>query len=187
MSPLAYLKIGGAVVIALVIAGAVALYEHTVAQRDQARAEVATLAATNHELEAVHANDVRALAELEAAKAKAEAAVVDEQARQAAVRSTVTQWKERIVHVALPPDACVGVNARDLATLDGVRNIVGAAADPDANRQGDAAGAVAGGHSAARDPGDGDDARRAQRRDPLARGMGEGASGAPGGAPSLVR
>lgn len=148
---LGYAKLIGAALVLVAIAGAVIYVEHLKAARDEALVQVASLQATNNELTAVHANDVKALADLAAAKAQSEAALLADAQQQRTVTDTVVQWKERVVHVKVASDACRAADARDAAVLDGVRDILAgaAAADPNGGSQGDAAAGAARGHPAA--------------------------------------
>jgi riboflavin biosynthesis pyrimidine reductase len=76
------------------VLGAFLYVQHLRSARDAALVQVATLQATNNELTAVHENDVKALADLAAAKVAAEAALTEDAARQRAVADTVIQRKE---------------------------------------------------------------------------------------------
>lgn len=149
MFGISYLKIAGVAAVVLALGGAVLYVEHLKAARDAALVQVATLQATNNELQAVHDNDVKAIAEITAAKAAAEAALTADAAQQQVVTNTVVQWKEKVVHVPVASTACRGADARDVATLDGLRHILTAAAPhPDAGGQGAAAGGADSGHPA---------------------------------------
>lgn len=128
----AFKYIAGGLAILAVVGGLWAYVTNLKASRDAALAQVASLTATNNELTAVHQNDVAAIAALKTAETVAEAARTADVAAQAAVTSAVTQTKERVIHVAVPV-ASRAADARDLAVLDGVRNLIAPAASPDPN------------------------------------------------------
>ncbi|MDR3438933.1 hypothetical protein [Telmatospirillum sp.] len=150
MTPLAYLKVGGAAVVALLIVAAVWYVGDLRTQVADGRAQIAAQTATINELDAAHQADQKALAELQAAKERDEAALTADAGQQQAIVQTVTQWKEKIIHVPVASDACRALDARDLAAFDGVRGLLAGSADrANTDSQDSAAGRTDGGHSAA--------------------------------------
>jgi hypothetical protein len=151
MFGVSYLKLAGLALAAAAVIGLGIYVMSLRSDRDEALVKAATLQATNNELTAVHDNDVKALAELEQAKAASEAALIADAKQQQRIVKTVTEWKEKVKYVPVPKSACRVADARDIAVLDGVRSILAgtASADPDANHQDPSPGGIAGGHPSA--------------------------------------
>ena len=127
--------------------GGYAMYER--AGRAEAETKAAALAATVNELQAVHDNDVKAIAELKDAADKAAAAAVADQAQQRVIVQTVTKWRDRIINAPPRTDACNVATPRDIAVLDGVRGVLTAAVDPNPSGANPAAPGIDSGHPAA--------------------------------------
>ena len=96
----------------------------------------------------VNAENAKALARLNAEHDAATKAALADQAAQAVITKTVVQWKEKVVAVPVPAGPCRVLDARDDATVTGLRAIL-AAADPNPSPTGAAAPGADGGHPAA--------------------------------------
>lgn len=184
MFGLSYLKIGAMVAVALAIAGLFAWAQMERAGRFAEVAKNADLQATNNELLAVHDNDVRAIAELRDAAAKAAQAALADQTQQRVIVQTVTKWKERLVNAPPTLEACRAASPHDVAVLASVSAII-AAADTDPSAANPAAPGVDGGHPAPGSAGNDNHAGSVGRGDAGPGGVGSGAAGASSQSPDL--
>lgn len=150
MTPLAYLKIGGAALAGLLIAAAVWYVGDLRTRVAEAKAEIATQAATIGAQQAAAEQNLRAIATLNTAKDLGDKAHADDARQQQAMTATTEKAKEHIRYVKVPDDACRAVDARDVDTLEQLRGLLATAPDRgNADDQNPAAGRTDGGHSAA--------------------------------------
>lgn len=121
---------GGAAL--LLIVGGIALYVLNLrAEVSDAQAQLAAKDATINEMQATNAANVKALHDLQAADALAQASLALDALHQQTITQSVAQVQERVAHVPIPSTLCRAADARDLATLAGVRQLIGSpAADP---------------------------------------------------------
>jgi hypothetical protein len=136
--------IAGGLALVLVI-GVIALYVLNLkAEVSDGLAKLATQAATINELQATNQVNMKALDDLRAADALAQASLTNDAAHQQTIVKTVTQIQERVIHVPVPSTACRAADARDLDAVAGVRQLLGTpAADSDGHGAHLAAGGVA--------------------------------------------
>ena len=177
MSPLTYLKL--ALAAALLIGGFVSGWK-VEGWRWGASETAAVTAAINN----VNAENAKALARLNAEHDAATKAALADQANQAVITKTVVQWKEKVVAVPVPAGPCRVLDARDDATVTGLRAIL-AAADPNPSPAGATTPGADGGHPAARPAGPDHDAGSTGPSNPGPGGVGSGAAVAPQGSPGL--
>jgi hypothetical protein len=139
---------------ALLLLGGVAIVILTLrAERDEARAGLATATATVNELQAANAANLKTIDEMRAADAEAEHALTSDATQQQAVQRTVAQIEEHVAHVPVPSVSCRSLDARDRAAVAGLRELLAPAAGrPGPDGQDAAAGGSDGGHSAAGRP-----------------------------------
>lgn len=122
--------------------GGYALYERSEAA--DARASSATLSATVNEQGATLALNAKTLVDLQHMREIDEAVIVDQSNRSAVVQASLSKAEVKVSHVKVTD--CQTPDARDLAALDGLRNIVAASSAVDSNgaNQGTPAGVPAG-------------------------------------------
>ncbi len=149
MTPLASLKIGAAVAVAALIAAAVWYVGDLRTQVAAARGQISVRDATIDEQAAAARRNLRAIADLQAAKDLAEAALATDARQQQAISNSVSQLKEHVRYVQVSSDLCRAADARDTATLDGVRGLLyPAAGGGDADGQNFSSGRTDGGPAA---------------------------------------
>jgi glutamate-1-semialdehyde aminotransferase len=112
----------------LLIVGSIAIYVLNLrAEVSDAQAQIAAKEATINELQATNAANVKALHDLQAADALAQASLALDALHQQTIVQSVAQVQERVAHVTVPSTVCRVADARDIATLAGVRQLIGAA------------------------------------------------------------
>lgn len=150
MSPLTYLRAGGAVALLLLV-GAVFTYVQSLrGDVADANARMSVQQATINEQEAAARQNQQAIDELRAARALDDRIQADEANSRQAIVTLTGKAKEHIHHVQISDTACRGADARDIDTLDQLRILLAAAAGRgDADGKDSAAGGAAGGHSPA--------------------------------------
>ncbi|MTK12721.1 MAG: hypothetical protein F8N39_11730 [Clostridiaceae bacterium] len=152
--PSIYLRLAGGLLVAVLIGAVVWYVGNLRTEVADGRAQIAAKDATISELGAAHQADLQAIADLRVAQDRAEVALTADSGRQQAITRTVTQIKERIVHVPVAVGACRALDSRDFAVLDGVRRILaGPAGGGDSNGADPAPGGADGRHSSPGDPG----------------------------------
>lgn len=145
----AYLKIGLAVAVAALIAIATWYVGDLRTQVAAAVGQISAKDATINEQAAAAKRNLQAITDLQMAKDRAEAALTAEAGQRQAITNRVNQIKEQVRYVQVPPGICRAADARDIATLDGVRGLLyPAAGGADPNGQNPASGGTDGGHSA---------------------------------------
>ncbi|PKU23164.1 hypothetical protein [Telmatospirillum siberiense] len=150
MTPMAYLKIGGAALAGLLIATTVWYVGDLRTRVAEAKARIATQAATITVQQAAAEQNQRTIAALQAAKDLGDRAQAADARRQRSIATAAEKAKEHIRHVTIPDDGCRAVDARDADTLEQLRGLLATVSGGgDADGQDSAAGGADGGHSAA--------------------------------------